>query len=118
MAQIERLFSPKLQTIPVPTTRFLKSHVPKKTWQTWNYTLDQLNVDGGESQSLRVGGVLSCSSTRARSHVTSLVKNQCPMLSATKSQNPWAPSPVAEIMVTYRRPKSSGLMVVGGRLVG
>eukprot|EP00435_Cladocopium_sp_Y103_P051831 s424_g16.t1 len=48
--QMERLFSPRLLGATVPSGRLLKCHVSKEKWQTWNRTLDLLDVEDQEPQ--------------------------------------------------------------------
>lgn len=45
---MERLFSPRLLGATVPSERLLKCHVSKQQWQTWNRTLDLLEVEDQE----------------------------------------------------------------------
>lgn len=46
--QMERLFSHRLIGAVVPCERLLKRHVSKEQWQTWNRTLDLLDVEDQE----------------------------------------------------------------------
>mmetsp|Transcript_86064 Transcript_86064/g.136722 ORF Transcript_86064/g.136722 Transcript_86064/m.136722 type:complete len:110 (-) Transcript_86064:190-519(-) len=45
---MERLFSHRLIGAVVPCERLLKRHVSKEQWQTWNRTLDLLDVEDQE----------------------------------------------------------------------
>ena len=53
--QMERLFSPRLLGATVPRGRLLKCHVSKDQWQTWNRTLDLLQVEDQEPTVVRIG---------------------------------------------------------------